>query len=231
MRSTIFMRPHLGGAIVALTGALALAGCGSAISDTQALNGEARPAPYSGQITVASEPAGARCVIVNTASGSQVAEITTPAQVALPRSTDIVEARCSAAGRMDTVLAIRPVRDFAAGIHHPQPIGTGIAQNAIVVRNGATRRYNDVTVHLPPQPFASAEARDAWFAGRADETRQAAAPGIARAERAANATIDTVETLRGYLQADLARLDAQKATATVEVLTAEADPAPARRRR
>lgn len=231
MRSTIFMPPRLGSAVVVLAGALALAGCGSAISDTQALGGEARPAPYPGQITVASEPAGARCVIVNTASGNQVAEITAPGQVALPRSTDIVEARCSAPGRMDTVLAIRPVRDFAAGIHHPQPVGTGIAQNAVVVRNGSTRRYNDVTVHLPPQPFASAEARDAWFAERAEATRRAAAPGIARAERAPNATIDSAETLRGYLQADLARLDAQKADATIEAPAPEPDPVPARRRR
>jgi len=70
-------------------------------------------------------------------------------------------------------------------------------------------------VHLPPQPFASAAVRDAWFTERAERTRQAAAPAIARARRAPNATIDTPETLNRYLQEDLARLDAQKAQATI----------------
>ena len=116
---------------------------------------------------------------------------------------------------MPTTLALRPVRDFAEGLHHPQPIGTGAIQNAVVVRTGSTRRYNDTTVMLPPQPFASAEARDAWFADRAAAIRAAAAPNIARAQRASNATIDTAEVLQGYLAADLAALDRQKAAATV----------------
>jgi hypothetical protein len=215
-------------AAAALLGLLGLAGCGSALSDSSALGNEARPAPYPGRITLASEPPGARCVLTNTADNSRVGEVTTPAQVTLARSTAIIEARCSAPGRMDTVTMLRPVRDFAEGIHHPQPVGTGAIQNAVVVRSGSTRRYNDVTVAMPPQPFASAEARDAWFADRAAALRQAAAPGIARAQRAPNATIDTAEVLQGYLAQDLARLDAQKAAATLEAPAAE--PAPRRRR-
>lgn len=199
----------------ALLGLTALAACGSAVSDSRALDGAARPAAYAGSITVASEPPGARCVLTDTATATEMAIITTPAPVALPRSTHIIEASCSAPGRMQTTQAIRPVRDFAEGIHHPQPIGTGIAQNAVVVRSGSTRRYNDTTIHLPPMPFASAAARDAWFTDRAAALRQEATPGIARAQRSANATIDTAEVLTGYLNADLARLDRQKALATI----------------
>jgi hypothetical protein len=205
----------------ALLGLLALGACGSATSDSAALGGEARPAPYPGRVTLSSEPAGARCLLTNTADGSRVGEVTTPAQVPLARGTAIIEARCSAPGHIDTVAMIRPVRDFAEGIHHPQPIGTGAVQNAVVVRSGSTRRYNDVTVVMPPQPFPSAEARDAWFASRAAALRAAAAPGIARAQRAPNATIDTAEVLQAYLAADIAALDQQRAAATVASEAAE----------
>ena len=214
----------------ALLGLLALAGCGSAMSDGSALGGEARPAPYPGRITLNSQPVGARCVLTNTADGSRLGEVTTPAQVPLPRGTAIIEAVCTAAGHAKTTIALRPVRDFAEGIHHPQPIGTGAIQNAAVVRSGSTRRYNDTTVMLPPQPFPSAEARDAWFADRATAIRAAAAPSIARAQRASNATIDTAQVLQGYLAADLAALDRQKAAATVAAPEPQPE-TPARRRR
>ena len=82
----------------ALLGLLGLAACGSAMSDGSALGGEARPAAYPGRITLNSEPAGARCVLTNTADGSRVGEVTTPAQVPLARGTAIIEAACSAAG-------------------------------------------------------------------------------------------------------------------------------------
>lgn len=194
---------------------LALAGCGSALSDASALGNDPRPAAYTGTIALTSEPPGARCVLTNTATGNQVAAVTTPATITLPRGTAIIEATCTATGSMPTTASIRPVRDFASDIHHPQPVGTGAAQNAIAVQTGSTRRYNNTVVHLPPQPFASAAVRDAWFAEQAEQTRRAAAPAIARATRAPNATIDTAATLNGYLQQDLARLDAQKAQATI----------------
>jgi hypothetical protein len=210
--------------LAAGAGLLALAGCGSAASDASALAGAARPAPYPGRITLASEPPGATCVLTNTATQAAAGTVTTPAQVTLPRSTAIIEACCTAPGRQETTVMLRPVRDFASDIHHPQPTGpTAVVQVAEAVRSGRTRRYLDTTVALPPAPFASAEARDAWFADRAQAVRTAAAPAIARAERAPNATIDTAETLRGYLAEDLARLDQQKAAATLEA-------APARRR-
>lgn len=209
-------------ALVALVG---LAGCGSAVSDASALAGEARPAPYTGGITLSSDPPGASCALTNTATQARIGEIVTPAQVTLPRSTAIIEARCTAPGRLETVAMIRPVRDFAPDIHHPQPTGpTAVVQVADAVRSGRTRRYENTTVALPPASFASAEMRDAWFADQAAALRRAAAPGIARAERAPQATIDTAETLRGYLTEDLARLEQQKAAATIAAAS------PARRR-
>lgn len=212
----------------AALGLLALAGCGSAVSDASALGGEARPPAYPGRITLSSQPAGARCVLTNTADNSRIGEVTTPAQVPLARSTAIIEAACTAPGHLETTVALRPVRDFADGIHHPQPVGTGAVQNAAVVRSGSTRRYNDTTVMLPPQSFPSAEARDAWFADRANAIRAAAAPNIARAQRASNATIDTPQVLQGYLAADLAALDRQKAAS---IVAAPGPQAPEPRRR
>ncbi len=222
-------------ATVALCGTLALVACGSTLSDGSALGNDARPAPYPGRITLSSDPAGATCVLTNTADGSQVGEVTTPAQVALARSTAIIQAACIAPGHLATTVALRPVRDFAEGIHHPQPVGTGAIQNAAVVRSGATRRYNDATVMLPPQSFPSIEARDAWFAQREAAIRAAAAPAIARAQRAPNATIDTPQVLTAYLEADLAALRQQQAMALIA--SPEPEPAstpavaPARRQR
>jgi hypothetical protein len=212
---------------LALLAPLVLAGCGSALSDSQALGNAPRPAPYTGSIRLTSEPPGARCVLTQAATNSPVAEATTPATIPLPRGTAIVNATCNAPGSMPTTVAIRPVRDFAANIHHPQPVGTGLAQNLAAVQSGRTRRYNDTVIHLPPQPFASAAARDAWFADRATQIRQAAAPAIAQAQRAPGATIDSAETLAAYLAADLARLQQQKALATVAAL----EPATGTRRR
>lgn len=210
---TRFARPAALAAI--MLAPLSLAGCGSALSDAAALGNNPRPMPYTGTIALTSEPPGARCVLTNTATGNQVAAVTTPATITLPRGTAIIEATCTATGSMPTTASIRPVRDFASNVHHPAPVGSGIVQNLAVVASGTTRRYNDTVVHLPPQPFASAAVRDTWFAERAEQTRQAAAPAIARAQRAPGATIDTAETLTGYLQQDLARLDAQKAQATI----------------
>ncbi|MES2714045.1 MAG: hypothetical protein V4653_20885 [Pseudomonadota bacterium] len=214
--------PQIG---AALGGLLLLVGCASSASDNSALGDAARPAPWGGQVTIASEPAGARCAVTN--AGAPVATIaSTPAPVVLPRGTSVLEVACSAPGRADTTAALRPGRDFA--VHHPMPVGTGTIQNAVAVRTGSTRRYFDTTVHLPPASFASAAERDAWFAARADALRAAAAPAIARAERAPLSTIDDGAAERAYLDADLARLDQQRLAAGVT--TAPAAPARAGRR-
>ncbi len=197
--------------VLALIAPLALGGCGSAASDASALGGEPRPAPYPGRIALASVPDGARCVLTNTSDGARIAEVTTPAEVPLARGTAAIEARCEASGHVETVALLRPVRDFAANVHHPQPIGTGAVQNAVAVRTGSTRRYQDTTIHLPPARFASAADRDAWFEARAAAMRAAATPWIDRAERAPNATIDTADTLRAALAADLAVLERLRA--------------------
>ena len=79
--------------LAAGAGLLALAGCGSAASDASALAGAARPAPYPGRITLASEPPGASCVLTNTATqaaaGSGPPTAGTPAPVAPTSPTHI----------------------------------------------------------------------------------------------------------------------------------------------
>lgn len=207
--------PSLKRAGLAATLLLSLVGCGSALTDSSALGRDPRPPSYLGSIALTSDPTGAHCVLTAMTTSARIAEVNTPATIPLPRSTAPIEATCTAPGSMDTTVVIRPVRDFASNIHHPQPIGTGIAQNAIAVQTGGTRRYSDVLVPLPPQPFASAAALDAWFTNRAAQIRQAAATGIARSRRSASANIDSVQTLEGYLAKDLARLERQKAAATV----------------
>lgn len=224
-------RKHLAIVATIVLAPLALAGCGSALSDSTALGSDPRPPPYPGSIMLTTDPAAAHCVLTNMATNSLVAEVNTPATIPLARGTATINAVCSAPGSMTTTVAIRPVRDFAAGIHHPQPVGTGLAQNLEAVQSGRTRRYNDTLIPLPPQPFASQAALDAWFADRATQLRQAAAPAIARAQRGPTATIDTAETLNGYLAADLAQLQQQKALATVAAAEPEAPPAAATRRR
>lgn len=199
----------------AFLGLLLLAGCGTAHIqyDNRALDGAAKPDAWNGSIVVASEPTGARCTV--TRDGAQVAQIAaTPANVTLARGNSPAEVRCAAPGRVETTATLRPLRDF--GVQHHQPTGPAGAVNHRIDREtGRVRRFYDVTVALPPASFSSAEARDAWFAGRAQTVRADWALHIGRAERSSEAMIDTAETLRGYLAADLAALDRQKAAATV----------------
>jgi hypothetical protein len=193
---------------------LALAGCGNyhVRADAAALAGEAAPPAWNGSITVASQPSGASCIA--TRDGAQVAQVTTPAQVRLERGNSPVELRCTAAGHLDTVVTLRPLRDF--GLHHHQATGpVGSQRHAEDIRTGRVRRFSDVTVALPPASFATAGERDAWFAARAQAIRAAWAVPIGRAERSRDAMIDSPDTLRGYMNADLAALDQQKAATTV----------------
>ena len=222
MPETASPLPMIGAALGVL---LLLAGCASSASDNTALGDTARPAPWGGQVTIASDPSGARCVVTN--AGAPVATIAaTPGSIAPPRGTAVLEVACSAPGRADTSTALRPGRDYA--VHHPQPVGTGTIQNAVAVRTGSTRRYFDTTIHLPPASFANTTERDAWFESRATALRAAAAPAIARAERAPLSTIDDAAAERAFLAADLARLDQQRLA--VGVTPAPAAPARAGRR-
>jgi hypothetical protein len=172
--------------------------------------------PGSGTITIASDPPGATCTV--TRDGNRIAQVTTPAPVTLLRGNSPVTVSCTAPGRLATTVTLRPLRDF--GVHHHQPIpGRGAQEHQRDLETGRVRRFFDTTVHLPPARFASAAERDAWFNARDEEIRRFWAEPIARAERAAaaryNGMIDRPETLRGYLQADLAALESLRAAAQV----------------
>jgi hypothetical protein len=206
----------------ALLGALALSGCGTyhLRADGDALQNDARPDAWNGRIALTSDPAGARCAV--TRSGAAVVDVTTPGQVSLPRGNEPAEVRCTAPGRMETLVTLRPLRDF--GVHHHQPTGPfGATNNREDIRTGRVRRFFDTNVAMPPASFASAAERDAWFNARAAAIRAGWEPNIARAERSRDGMIDSADTLRGYMQQDLAALDRQRAAATIA--------APARGRR
>ncbi|MCX7685145.1 MAG: hypothetical protein N2Z67_07730 [Acetobacteraceae bacterium] len=177
--------------------------------------------PGTGVITVASVPPGATCTVSR--DGQRVAELTTPARVELLRGNSPATVSCTAPGHLPTTVTLRPLRDL--GVHHHQPIpGRGAQEHRRDIETGRVRRFFDVTVHLPPARFASAAERDAWFSARAAEIRAYWAEPIARAERAAaaryNGMIDSPETLRGYMQADLAALEAQRAATQAGPATA-----------
>lgn len=213
-------RHRAGLAIPAFAALLALSGCGSyhLRADGAALGGEQAPPAWNGTVTVSSDPTGASCTM--TRDGAEVpqitapTQITTPAQLHLARGNSPAQLRCTAAGRVATTVTMRPLRDF--GVHHHQATGpVGAANMAEDIRTGRVRRFYDVTVVLPPASFATAAERDAWFTARAQAIRTAWGVQIGRAERSQDAMIDSAETLRGYMNGDLAALEQQKAATTV----------------
>lgn len=205
--------------IPSLLGVLLLGACesGSSVADRAVLDGAGRPVEWNGTITLASAPSGASCTV--TRDGVRVADIgATPAQVRLARANSPATVTCTAAGRLPTTVTLYPLRDL--GLHHHQPTGpTGTEEHRRDIETGRVRRFFDTTVVLLPANFASIAERDAYFAARAEAVRAYWAEPIARAERAAraafNGMIDSPETLRGYMNADLAMLDRQKAATTV----------------
>lgn len=218
------MLPHISrhrraATIPALLGILALGACaqGSVTADRAVLDGAQRPAEWNGIITLASDPTGAACTVSR--DGNRVAEIAaTPGQVRLARGNSPATVTCTAAGRLPTTVTLYPLRDL--GVHHHQPTGPrGTVEHQRDIETGRIRRFFDTTVALPPASFTSAAERDAYFAARAEAVRAYWAEPIARAERASRASfngmIDSPDTLRGYMNADLAALDRQKAAATV----------------
>lgn len=214
------MKPHAiamrrFAAAPALLGLLLLGACGTRHIevDNRALDGQPKPAAWNGTITVSSDPAGARCIV--TRDGTEVARIAaTPGNVQLARGNSPAQVTCSAPGRMDTTVTLRPLRDF--GLHHHQPTGPfGAINHREDIATGRVRRFENVTVALPPASFASAAERDAWFAQRAQAIRAGWAEPIARATRSQEAMIDSAATLRGYEAEDLAALDRQRAAAVV----------------
>jgi len=208
-------RHHRAGfAIPAFAALLALSGCGTyhIQADHAALGSESAPPAWNGTVTVSSDPTGASCTV--TRDGTQIAQLTAPAQLRLDRGNSPAALSCTAAGHVATNVTMHPLRDF--GVQHHQATGPIGAMNmAEDIRSGRVRRFYDVTVVLPPASFATAAERDSWFAARAQAIRTAWAVPIGRAERSQDAMIDSAETLRGYMNADLAALEQQKAATTI----------------
>lgn len=206
--------PALPRAGIALAALIAVSGCGTyhVQADNAALGGEQAPAAWNGVVAVSSDPTGASCTA--TRDGAQLSTITAPAQLQLARGNSPVVLSCTAPGHVPTAVTLHPLRDF--GVMHHQATGpVGSMRSAEDISSGRVRRFFDVTMVLPPSSFATAAARDSWFAARAQAIRAAWATPIARAERSQDAMIDSADTLRGYMNEDLAALERQKAATTI----------------
>lgn len=198
---------------------------------TVALNAALRAAnpqpPWNGEVTVASEPAGAACQVRR---GERVlAELAaTPATVRLDRSHDVLELRCRAAGHLEAVALLRPEDDPAVFRMAPNGI-IGATATLISLATASTMRYpGAVTVALAPEVFASDAARDAWFAARREAVLAARAAPLAAARDRCHAQADGacepgLEVLERAQQEELARLEAQRARTRIAPQVAAAE--------
>jgi hypothetical protein len=197
---------------------LPLTGCATA-----ALNAALRAAnpgpPWNGEVTIASEPEGARCTVHR---GDRVlAEVAaTPGTIRLERSNATLDIRCEADGHLTVTEAMRPYDDPA--VFRMAPTGIiGLTATIISAANATTMRYpGEVTIRLPPATFASEAERERWFAERREAILASRAAEIARLEDRCRAAPDqpcdpTLAVLREQEQEDLRRLDGLRARAGI----------------
>lgn len=123
-------------------------------------------------VAIGTEPAGASCLV--TGGAEPVAEIAaTPAVVRLPQSPRDLRVFCTAPGHTPVAASLPVEYDrtqlaAAAVLATVSPLygGAGAAF-------AAAHRYPErLDVLLRPMRFATARERDAFFAGRADESRR-----------------------------------------------------------
>lgn len=121
-------------------------------------------------VTISTEPAGAGCLV--TGGAEAIAEVAaTPAAVRLPQSGRDVRVFCTAAGHAPAAAVLPAELDLgrvalATALVGPAPVA------GILIAGGGRRYPPGLTLTLPPMRFASAEARDAFFAARAEEGRR-----------------------------------------------------------
>lgn len=120
-------------------------------------------------ISVLSEPAGAACTL--TRDGTIMGIVNpTPGTVAVSKSSRDIAIRCTRAGNLDGVTTITP--QFQAMTAGNILIG-GFIGLAVDAASGALSRYpENVIVSLPPDSFASDDARAAFFAQRIADTQR-----------------------------------------------------------
>lgn len=213
-------------AVVLLAGLLWLPGCATAALNVALRAANPQPA-WNGEVAIATEPPGARCTVER--GGRVMAEVaSTPGTVRLTRSHSVLDLRCAAEDRLEMVELLRPRDDPAVFRMAPNGI-IGATATVISLASARTMRYpGEVTVPLPPVRFASAAARDAWFAERRQAILARRSRDIALAEeRCRTYSENTCDPGLLVMQAEqaeeLVRLDALLAQAGVATQVAAVD--------
>jgi hypothetical protein len=123
----------------------------------------------SQSLSVITEPAGATCTV--TREGATVGVVNpTPGTLTVSKSARDMSVSCTREGHSPGVASVVP--QFQAMTVGNILIG-GFVGLAVDAASGAMSRYPDsVTIALPPQGFASAQSRDAFFEERAGAARR-----------------------------------------------------------
>ncbi len=190
--------------LLALLGLILLPACATVTSGT------------SQNVSVITDPPGATCQIMR--GGSVVGVVNpTPGTVNISKSGQALAVNCTRAGSLSAVHSVSA--EFQAMTVGNLLLG-GIIGVAVDAASGAMSRYPDtVTITLPPERFASAPARDAFFATRQADTRRSFGERIATARGhcgSTDATCPAAAQLEAERDVELARLEAQRLAAGVD---------------
>ncbi len=197
---------------------LSLPGCATVALNAALRAAHPQPA-WNGDVTLASEPAGAQCAVHR---GDQVvAEAQpAPATVRLTRSHAVLEVRCRADGYLETATVLRPFDDPAVFRMAPNGI-IGATATVFSLATARTMRYaGEVTVTMVPATFADEEARTRFFETRRGAIIASRAAQLALADERCRAQPDSTcdpagMVMRSEQEDDLARLDRMLAQAQV----------------
>jgi hypothetical protein len=119
-------------------------------------------------LTVASEPSGAQCKLLRGDSATVVGVINqTPSTLRIDKSSQLMIIECTKEGHEVSRAYLEP--DFQAMTLGNAIIGGGIGL-MVDAASGAMAKYpENTTVTMTPSSFATAEARDAFYARAKDE--------------------------------------------------------------
>jgi hypothetical protein len=168
-------------------------------------------------VTVTTEPPGATCKLQR--AGVLIGVVNaTPASISIDKSKDHVTVECEKPEHLAGAAVLSS--DFQGMTLGNVLIG-GIIGIGIDAASGAMHHYPpSVAVILPPEKFASAEDRDAFFNAQKNRISESAASEIAKinqncakddpSQAQCQSRIKAIESSR---DADLSRLEAQRMTA------------------
>jgi hypothetical protein len=170
----------------------------------------------SQSIAVMTEPAGATCELRR--NGDVIAVVNpTPGTANISKSTRDIAVDCTRDGSL-------PAATVVPASFQPMTAGNiligGVVGLAVDAASGALAQYpSNVVVVLPPRTFSSPAERDLFFSNREAEIRKRAADRLAAAASACTpgnpAHCESQKAaVTADMEAELARLNAQRAAAT-----------------